>query len=107
MLGRLGYQSLCASNGLEALEVFRPQKAHLEVVVLDLSMPVMDGEQTLGELRRLAPALPIIVMSGYSEAELEARFTGRGVTGYLPKPFNFAALESAIRAAMRLSRENR
>jgi FixJ family two-component response regulator len=56
-------------------------------VLLDLTMPRMDGVEVLRKLRALCPDVPVVVMSGYSEIDMARRFEGMGVNGFLQKPF--------------------
>ena len=62
-------------------------------------MPVMSGEQTFQELRKLRPDLLVVASSGYSEAEAMARF-GQGIAGFLQKPYSAAALAAKIAEVM-------
>lgn len=98
MLGMLGYEVVTARDGQEALDQYR-QRDDFTFVILDLTMPVMDGEQTYDELRKINPEASVIITSGYSEQEVANRFAGRGVKGVLQKPFNMSALRSVIDSA--------
>jgi CheY-like chemotaxis protein len=86
-----GYQVLLAENGKEAIEVLA---AHPEVVaiVLDLAMPGMSGDQAAPQLRSIKPTVPIILSSGYPEAEARRKFNGIGITSFLQKPYRAATL---------------
>jgi CheY-like chemotaxis protein/nitrogen-specific signal transduction histidine kinase len=81
-----GYEVLEAGNGKEAVSMVREHGARLGIVLLDVSMPVMGGEQAFGEIRVLRRALPIAVMSGHAEADVVERFPDP-VDGFLAKPF--------------------
>ena len=81
-----GYEVLEAGNGREAVSMVREHGARLGIVLLDVSMPVMGGEQAFGEIRVLRRALPIAVMSGHAEADVVERFPD-AVDGFLAKPF--------------------
>ena len=59
-------------------------------------MPGIDGEQTLKGIRRIAPNLPVVICSGYSEVEVQGRFEGLAVNGFLQKPFQSRALSHKI-----------
>ena len=100
MLERLGFEVLLASDGQAALEVLR---AHTEIdlVLLDLTMPRLGGEETLRELRRLRAGLPVLLTSGYNEQESVGRFAGQGLAGFIQKPFQLGALRDAVRAALK------
>ena len=92
-----GYHVMEAGTGREALEVLRAHLREIDGVLLDLSMPGMDGDTLLAELRAFAPHLPVIVHSGYpadSTAESVARFA---VAGVLQKPYRAAHLSEMVR----------
>ncbi len=92
MLEHLGFQALMAGDGHEALAVFRAHQDEVVCVLLDLTMPRMDGAQTLRELRKAKADLPVIVSSGYDEAELDKRLAGAGPFEFVLKPYEMAAL---------------
>ena len=69
-LRRFGYTTLLAQNGETAIEIFAKCAADIHVVLLDTTMPAMSGEQTLLELRKMRPDIPVVLSSGYSEVEV-------------------------------------
>ena len=75
-----------------------------EAVLLDLTMPKLDGEDTLLALRMLAPSLPVVLTSGYNEQAVAQRFVGRGVASFVAKPFVRDAVIAAIREAIERTR---
>lgn len=89
-----------AVHGAEALSLYHANPDDFDVVLLDLVMPVMDGEQTFLALRKLNPNLPVLLMSGYSRAELVGRAIGQGACGFLPKPFTSRDLVAAVREVL-------
>jgi PAS domain S-box-containing protein len=97
-LERYGYQVLLAADGKEALACLRAAP-HVDMVLLDLTMPVMSGEETLSEMRRLHPQLRVVLSSGYNEAEATRRFAGRGLSGFLQKPYTADLLAEKVKAA--------
>jgi CheY-like chemotaxis protein len=66
------------------------------LVLLDLNMPGLDGQQTLHAIRRINPDLPVVICSGYSETEVRSRFPSKIVNGFLQKPFDFRALTGKV-----------
>jgi CheY-like chemotaxis protein len=96
MLDLLGFQVLTAADGREALEVFRRHGGEIDLVILDLSMPVMGGEETFRELRRLRSDVRVILSSGYDEQEVTPRFAGKGLAGFVQKPYTVAKLEQTL-----------
>ncbi|GFO62893.1 response regulator [Geomonas paludis] len=92
MLESLGYSVLTAEDGSAAVEIFQQRGDEVDCVILDLTMPHMDGEQALQLLRALDPQVQVILSSGYSEQEITERFTGRGLAGFIQKPYRLADL---------------
>ncbi len=97
-LERYGYHVLLATNGVEALEVFRQAAAEIAVVLLDLTMPLMSGEETLEKLRALRPDVPVLMSSGYNQIEVIRRFTGQAPAGFLGKPYTAAELAAKVKS---------
>ncbi len=81
------YSAILAENGQIALEVFPAIAAQVHAVILDLTMPVMGGEETLRHLRKIRADVPVILTSGYSQADAMRRMEGKGVSAFLQKPF--------------------
>lgn len=91
-----GYSVLTAADGEEALEVCGRHAKSIACVLLDLTMPKMDGAETFRELRRIAPEVPVVLSSGYSEEGVAGRFTGWGLSGFLHKPYQYETLIAAL-----------
>ena len=100
MLMRAGFDSYMAADGLEGLEVFQQHRDEICCVLLDLTMPNMDGDEVIRRLSALGAGVPIILMSGYSEQEIRERFADAGVAGFLEKPFKVRTLQEAILKAI-------
>jgi two-component system, cell cycle sensor histidine kinase and response regulator CckA len=96
MVERIGYRGLAARDGYEAVELVRRRGREITCVILDLTMPGMDGVATLAELRKLAPALEVLLTSGYSEQEATRGFFGQGPAGFIQKPYRVADLAAAL-----------
>jgi len=99
MIKELGFTPITANDGYEALEIFRTRNDIL-FVILDLTMPNMDGEQCLRELRMLKSNVKVIISSGYSEQEINEKFTGKALAGFIHKPYTLSALEKVIKQIM-------
>jgi CheY-like chemotaxis protein len=99
LLQQLGFEVVQAADGPQGLEQFR-RHAAVRLVLLDLTMPHWNGEETLRELRKESADVPVILMSGYSERELRQRFAGKGVAGFLQKPFTRQDLIDRVNAAL-------
>ncbi len=96
MLKELGFDVITAKDGREAVEIFNTGK-EFSVVILDLTMPHMDGEQCFRELRRLDPAVKVIMSSGFSEHEVTQKFVGKGLAGFVQKPYKLSVLKAALK----------
>jgi signal transduction histidine kinase/CheY-like chemotaxis protein len=97
MLERMGFDVLVATDGREALETYQANAERIECVLLDLTMPEMDGEQAFREMRKIRRDAVVILASGYSEEDVLGRFRGEGLAGFLHKPYRFNILRSMIR----------
>jgi two-component system cell cycle sensor histidine kinase/response regulator CckA len=95
-LTELGYTVIEAGDGIEALEIARRDHPRLTAVLLDTVMPRMGGRETFAELRALAPDLPVLMTTGRAAPDEVAELIALGVDGFLPKPFDVAALSRAL-----------
>ncbi len=96
-LKNAGFSTIEARDGTEAIQLFAERQDEIIAVLLDLVMPNTSGGQTLAMLRYYAPALPVVVTSGYSELDaLSLKGAERGV-GFLRKPFTAAELTTELR----------
>lgn len=100
LLARLGFTVLSAKDGLEAMGVFRQHAQEICLVLSDMAMPHMNGWETLIALRQIAPDLPIILASGYSEDQVMEEDHPERPQAFLEKPFGFQALKDTIRRAL-------
>jgi signal transduction histidine kinase len=92
-----GFTTQRASDGLEALEYFKAHSGELRLVLLDLTMPRMDGEQAFHEMNRINPSIPVILMSGYSQKLTLDRFAQNKPAAFLSKPFDHRTLQTCLR----------
>ena len=97
MLKKLGYQVISADNGEKALEVVRQEGRRIDLVILDLIMPGMDGGATFDRIRELVPELPVIIASGYAMDGKAADILARGGNGFMQKPFTIRELSKKVR----------
>ncbi|GFE62746.1 PAS domain S-box protein [Geobacter sp. AOG2] len=97
MLQELGFEAITADNGREALETFKNNPG-IGLVILDLTMPHMDGEQCFRELKQIRPDIKLIMSSGYNEQEVTQKFVGKGLAGFIQKPYKLSTLKAAIMA---------
>ncbi len=99
-LRRYGYDILEAANGPEAIELFRPNANEISLVLLDLTMPLMSGEEVMSELQSIRPGVCVLLSSGFNEAEAVRRFTGRGLAGFIQKPYTSPALAAKVKQVL-------
>jgi len=88
MLEDLGFGTLTAKDGREAIDVYRHHAADIVAVLLDMTMPKMNGSECFRELRRINSDVKVVLSSGYNEEETISRFTGKGLAGFLQKPYS-------------------
>ena len=94
-----GFDGVLATDGEEAIEKFKD--GDFIAVVLDLTMPRRDGVETFREMRKMAPDLRVLLMSGFNEQEAVSRFTGRGLASFIQKPFDPEELLAKIRQILK------
>jgi CheY-like chemotaxis protein len=90
-----------ASSGPAVIDTFRRRAEDLSAVVLDFSMPNMGGQEVLPQLREIRKDIPVIVSSGYSEAEALRLFSGQEISGFIQKPYSAATLVGKVSKAIR------
>jgi len=95
MLKKLGFTVITANDGLEALEKFKGN-TDICFVILDLTMPQMDGMQCCQELQLIKPDVKVIISSGYSEYEVTQKFAGKGLAGFIQKPYRLTVLREVL-----------
>jgi len=100
MLERAGFTVVTAEDGAKGVEEFRKHLGKIVCVLLDLTMPHMDGQQTLGELRRMQRDIPVIISSGYNEQDVARQLVGRGATGFVQKPYQSGEIIAALKEAL-------
>jgi signal transduction histidine kinase/CheY-like chemotaxis protein len=100
LLRALGLEVVAVEHGLAAIAVLEASDRVFDLVLLDLTMPRLDGHATLERLRSHSPTLPIVLSSGYSAQEVLASYANDGRTTFLPKPWRAAELVDAVRFAL-------
>jgi CheY-like chemotaxis protein len=95
MLRELGYTVITAKDGLNALDIIR-EREDIDVVILDLTMPRMDGLQCFTALRSIRPNSKVIMSSGYNEEDVIKRFSAEGLSGFIQKPYSLSVLRTAL-----------
>jgi two-component system, cell cycle sensor histidine kinase and response regulator CckA len=100
MLRRLGFDVVIAGNGFEAIELMRRHIGGIRLVLSDLTMPHMDGWETLSALRKLSPGIPVILSSGYDEARVMSGKHYELPQAFLGKPYRLKELDETIRRVL-------
>ncbi len=101
MLESLGYQVTAVSSGKEAIEALTSAKERMDLVILDLVMPRMNGRQTFEKIRALDPDIKVVVSSGFSREEEIEKMMQQGCDGYILKPFDMSTLSKKLDAVLK------
>jgi CheY-like chemotaxis protein len=96
----LGHQILLAENGEEALTLYQNHAPEIDLILLDITMPVLSGKETLTILEKRQLAVPVILMSGYEEQKQEGSQQSKNVVGFLKKPFRIDRMMNTINSAL-------
>ena len=99
----LGFQVVEAADGEEAVAVFERRRGEFSMVLMDLTMPRMDGREAFLRMKELDPSVPVVLTSGFSEMDAVSDFAGRGLAGFLPKPYQKSQFEAILRKAVGLA----
>jgi PAS domain S-box-containing protein len=100
LLEELGYKVLTARNGEDALSIYRRRQARIDMVILDMVMPGMGGGPTYDALKKINPAVKVLLASGYSISGEASRIMKRGCNAFIQKPFNIRQLSEKIRSVL-------
>jgi len=100
MLEHMGFSVIEAKDGVDAVEVFRRRHSEITCIICDLTMPRMNGWETLQAVRELAPDIPVILASGYDEAQVMEGDHPELPQVFLGKPYNHKGLSDAINQAL-------
>ena len=99
MIERMGFDVILAKDGREAVQTFKDNVDTIDCVLLDLTMPHMDGEEAFRELRAIREDVRVVLCSGYNEQDISKRFVGRRLAGFVQKPYQSDTLRQALQAA--------
>jgi two-component system cell cycle sensor histidine kinase/response regulator CckA len=100
ILESLGYKVVAAKSGQEALEVYRKLQSKINLIILDMIMPGMDGEATYDSLKKVNPEVRVILSSGYSKNEQAKAILEKGCQAFIQKPFSISDLSMTIRQVL-------
>jgi two-component system cell cycle sensor histidine kinase/response regulator CckA len=105
MLERIGFSVVTAADGSEAIARFRERADDIICAIVDLTMPHVDGAETFRELRRMRPGVRVILSSGYNEQDVTQRFVGKGLAGFIQKPYQLNTLVAVLKEVLEKTRE--
>jgi signal transduction histidine kinase/CheY-like chemotaxis protein len=100
LLESFGFRTIMAQDGRDAVQKFSAHQGEIRMILMDLTMPHMDGEQAFRELRRIKPDIRVLLMSGFNEQDAINRFTGKGLAGFIQKPFKLEELREKIKGIL-------
>jgi PAS domain S-box-containing protein len=99
-LTSLGYKVFCSENGEIGVNTFKDNRDEIDLVILDMIMPVMGGREAFGKLREIDPNIPVIISSGFSKEDDVLAMKTEGISGFLHKPFRRVELSDMVRTAI-------
>jgi CheY-like chemotaxis protein len=100
IIKKLGYKSLTAKSGEEAIEIYEKNRDKIDMVILDMIMPEMGGGETYNRLKEINPDIKVLLSSGYSINGLATEILDRGCNGFIQKPFKLVDLSKKIRTIL-------
>jgi CheY-like chemotaxis protein len=100
VLRQHGASVLLASDGHEALDIYRQQRDKIDLILVDLTMPGLSGEEILLQLQKLKATQKIVIMSGYGETETMKRCAELGVVGFISKPFELQVIVAKLKSLL-------
>jgi DNA-binding NtrC family response regulator len=100
MLAHMGFEVITACDGREAVKIFGSNADTIRLVLLDMTMPNLDGEETFDALRKIRGAVQVVLSSGYDEQSATRRFAGKGLAGFVQKPYTYEQLMSTCKHAL-------
>jgi len=95
-----GYRVVTAKDGFQAIDTYRKLKDQIALIILDFTMPIMDGADVFSELLLINPKVPVVLSSGFAEQERLRSMLARGLRGFMPKPYTQQKLLAQIRSTL-------
>ncbi|HYR58043.1 MAG TPA: response regulator [Chthoniobacteraceae bacterium] len=95
-----GYRVVTAKDGFQAIEIYRKLAEQIALIILDFTMPIMDGADVFAELLLINPKVPVVLSSGFAEQERLRSMLARGLRGFMPKPYTQQKLLTQIRSTL-------
>ena len=100
MLNDMGFSTLSAEDGQQAVEIYRQQQNEITAVLLDMTMPKLDGAGCFHELRHINKKVPVVLSSGYNEQDTARLLTGESHTGFIQKPYTLEMLRRKMKEVL-------
>ena len=95
-----GYRVITAKDGFRALEIYKQSQDQIGLVILDFTMPIMDGSEVFSELRMINPHVPVVLSSGFTEQDKLKWMLAKGLRGFIPKPYTQQKLLLQVRSTL-------
>ena len=95
-----GYRVITARDGFQAIDMYRKLRDQIALIILDFTMPVMDGADVFAELLEINPEVPVVLSSGFAEQGRLQSMLARGLRGFIPKPYTHQKLLSQVRSTL-------
>ena len=95
-----GYRVITARDGFQAVEMYGKLRDQIALIILDFTMPVMDGADVFAELLEINPKVPVVLSSGFAEQGRLQNMLARGLRGFIPKPYTMQKLVSQVRSTL-------
>lgn len=95
-----GYRVITAKDGFQAIDIYRKLGEQIALIILDFTMPVMDGADVFNELLQINPQAPVVLSSGFAEQERLRGMLSRGLRGFIPKPYTQQKLLTQVRTTL-------
>jgi len=95
-----GYKVVTARDGFQAVKIYAQFQHRIDLVILDFTMPIMDGSETFDELLAINPKVPVVLSSGFAEQEKVKAMLAKGLRGFMPKPYTQQKLLSQVRLTL-------
>jgi len=100
MLTDAGYRVVTSAEPFQALEIFKQLKDEVDLVILDFTLPIMDGSEVFDALRKITPSVAVMLSSGFAEQEKVRAMLSQGLRGFLPKPYTQEKLLAQVRSTL-------
>jgi two-component system cell cycle sensor histidine kinase/response regulator CckA len=100
VLERAGYTVLLAESGQAAIDLLKTAGQQVSLVLLDMTMPGLNGHETFLQLKRVRPKVKVLLSSGYNELEATRRFSGQGLAGFIQKPYTAGTLSKTVTSVL-------